>query len=102
VSSYFSSRLPAMRVVCEESAPTWMVLTRPPSAPDGCTFGTLVGSFVPEVEGSLTSSSGRAVFAAKACSFLTAASAAARSPRTVRTPAVDDILRTKHRNGKWP
>jgi hypothetical protein len=43
--SYFSCRLPAMRVVWEESTPTWMVLTGPPSALDGCTFGTLVGTF---------------------------------------------------------
>jgi hypothetical protein len=49
-SSYFSPRLPAMRVVWEESAPTWMVFTGSPSVPDGC---TLVGALVPEVEGSL-------------------------------------------------
>jgi hypothetical protein len=46
--------------------------------------------------GSLPPSSERAVSAAKACNFSTAASAAARSPRTVRTPAGDDILRTKY------
>jgi hypothetical protein len=46
VISYFSSRLPAMRVVWEESTPTWMVLTGPPSALDGCTLGTLVGALV--------------------------------------------------------
>ena len=51
-SSYFSPRLPAMRVVWEGSAPTWMVFTSPPSTPDGCTFGTLAGALVPEVEGS--------------------------------------------------
>jgi hypothetical protein len=67
-----------------------------PSAPDGCTFGTLVGALVLEVEGSLPSSSGRAASAARACSFSTAVSAAARSPHTVRTPAGDDILRTKY------
>jgi hypothetical protein len=52
VISYFSSRLPTMRVVREESTPTWMVLMGPPSTPDGCTFGTLVGALVQEVEGS--------------------------------------------------
>jgi hypothetical protein len=55
------------------------------SAPDGRTFGTLVGVLVPEVEGLLPPSSGRAVSAARACNFSTAASAAARSPRTMRT-----------------
>jgi hypothetical protein len=59
---------------------------------DGCTFGTLV----PEVEGFLPPSSGRAASAARACSFSTAASAAARSPCTMRTPAEDGILRTKY------
>jgi hypothetical protein len=34
--------------------------------------------------------------AARACHFSTAASAAGRSPRTVRTPAGDGILRTKY------
>jgi hypothetical protein len=29
-----------------------MVFTGPPFAPDGCTFGTLAGALVPEVEGS--------------------------------------------------
>jgi hypothetical protein len=51
-SSYFSPKLPAMRVVWEESAPTWMVFTGPPSAPNGCTFSTLAGTLVLEVEGS--------------------------------------------------
>jgi hypothetical protein len=41
-------------------------------------------------------SSRRAASAARACNFSTAASAAGRSPRTVRTPAGDDILRTKY------
>jgi hypothetical protein len=53
MSSYFSSRLPAMRVVWEESPSSWIVLTGPSSAPDGCTLGTLVGALVQEVEGSL-------------------------------------------------
>jgi hypothetical protein len=44
----------------------------------------------------LPPSSGRAVSAARACNFSTATSAAARSPRTVRTPAGDGILRTKY------
>jgi hypothetical protein len=52
-SSYFSSRSPAMRVVWEESALSRMVLTGTPSVPDGCTFGTLAGVLVQEVEGSL-------------------------------------------------
>jgi hypothetical protein len=56
--SYFSSRLPTMRVVWEESTPTWMVLMGPSSAPYGYTLGTLVGTLVQEVEGSLPPSSG--------------------------------------------
>jgi hypothetical protein len=52
-SSYFSSRSPAMRVVWEESVLSRMALTGTPSAPDGYTFGTLLGALVPEVEGSL-------------------------------------------------
>jgi hypothetical protein len=64
--------------------------------PEGCTFGTSVGALVPEVEGSLPPLSGRAVSAARACSFSTTASAVARSPRMVRTPAGDNILRTKY------
>jgi hypothetical protein len=40
-SSYFSSRSPAIRVVWVESAASRMALTGTPSAPDGCTFGTL-------------------------------------------------------------
>jgi hypothetical protein len=51
VISYFSSRLPAMRVVWEESTLTWMVLTGPSSTPDGCTLGNLVGALVQEVGG---------------------------------------------------
>jgi hypothetical protein len=35
-------------------------------------------------------------FCRQGCNFSIAASAAARSPRTVRTPAGDDILRTKY------
>jgi hypothetical protein len=41
-------------------------------------------------------SSGPATSAARACNFSTAASVAGRSPRTVRTPAGDGILRTKY------
>jgi hypothetical protein len=70
-------------------------LTGTSSAPDGSTFGTLVGALVPEVEGSVPPSSGRAASAARACSFSTAATVAAQSPCTVRTPGGDDILRTK-------
>jgi hypothetical protein len=81
-----------MRVVWEESAPTWMVFTGPPSALDDCTFGTLV----PKVEGSFPLSTGRAASTARVCSFSTAVTAAARSPYTMRTPAGDDILRTKY------
>jgi hypothetical protein len=66
------------------------------SARDGCTFGTLGSALVPEVEGFPPPSSGRAVSAARACSFSTAVSAAARSPRTVRTTVGDGILRTKY------
>jgi hypothetical protein len=40
-SSYFSSKSPAMQVVCVESAASQMALTGTPSAPDGCTFGAL-------------------------------------------------------------
>jgi hypothetical protein len=76
----------------EESAQSRTTLTGTSSALDGRTFGTLVGALVPEVEGLLPPSSGRAVSAARACSFSTAACAAARSPRTVRTPAVGDLF----------
>jgi hypothetical protein len=79
-----------------ESAQSQTALTGTSFAPDGRTFGTLVGALVPEVEGFLPPSSGRAVSAARACSFSIAASAAAWSPRTVRTPAGDCILRTKY------
>jgi hypothetical protein len=96
VISYFSSRSPAMRVVWEESALSQMVLTGMSSALDGCTLGTLAGALVHEVEGSLPPSSGRAASAARACNFLTAASAAGQSPHTVRTLAGDGILRTKY------
>jgi hypothetical protein len=58
MSSYFSPRLPVMRVVREESVPTLIVLMGPPCAPDGYTFGTSVGALVPNVEGSLPPSSG--------------------------------------------
>jgi hypothetical protein len=96
VSSYFSPRLPVMRVVWEESVLTWMVFTGPPSALDSCTFGTLAGALVPEVEGSFPPSSRRAASAARACSFSTIVITTARSLRMVRTPAGDDILRTKY------
>jgi hypothetical protein len=52
-SSYFSSRSPAMRVVWEEPALSWMALMGTSSALDGRTFDTLVGALVPEVEGFL-------------------------------------------------
>jgi hypothetical protein len=45
-SSYFSSRSPAMRVVWEEYTLSRMVLMGMPSAPDGCTLGTLAGILV--------------------------------------------------------
>jgi hypothetical protein len=54
-----------------------MALTGTPSVPDGYTFGALRGALVPEVEGSLLLSSGRAVSAAMACNFSMAASAVA-------------------------
>jgi hypothetical protein len=73
-----------------------MVFMGPPSVPNGCTFGTLVCALILEVEGSLPPSSGQAASAARACSFSTTVTAAARSPYTVRTPAGDDILRTKY------
>jgi hypothetical protein len=80
VSSYFSSRSPAMRVVWGESALSWMVLMVTSSAPHGCTLGTLAGVLVQEVEGSLPTSFVRAASAARACSFSIAVSAAGRSP----------------------
>jgi hypothetical protein len=92
-SSYFSPRFPAMRVVWEGSAPTWMVFAGPSSAPDGCTFGTLEGAMV---QGPPPPSSGRVISATRVCSFSTATSAVVRSPRTVRIPAGDGILRTKY------
>jgi hypothetical protein len=72
-SSYFLSRSPAMRVVWVESTASQMALMGTPSVPDGCTFGALRGTLVPEVEGSLLPLSGRAVSAAMACNFSTAA-----------------------------
>jgi hypothetical protein len=95
-SSYFLSKSPAMRVVWVESAASRMALTGTPSVSDGYTFGALRGTLVPEVEGSLLPSSGRAVSTAMACNFSMAASAAARSPCMVRTPVGDGILRTKY------
>jgi hypothetical protein len=95
-SSYFLSRSPTMRVVWVESAASRMALTGTPSVPDGCTFSALRGALVPEVEGSLLPSSGRAVSTAMACNFSTAASVAAQSSCTVRTPVEDGILRTKY------
>jgi hypothetical protein len=92
-SSYFSPRSPTMRVVWEGSALTWMVFAGPPSASVGCTFGALEGALI---LGPLPSSSGRAISAARVCSFSTAARAAVRSPYTVRIPAGDGILRTKY------
>jgi hypothetical protein len=92
----FSSRSLAMRVVWGEFAQSRMALLGTSSAPDCRTFGTLVDALVPKVEGSLPPTSGRAVSATRVCNFSTAASAVARSPRTVRTPAGDDILRTKY------
>jgi hypothetical protein len=85
-----------MRVVWGEPALSWTALMGTSSTPDGRTFGTLVGALVPKVEGFLPPSFGRAAYAARACNFSTAASAVTRSPRTVRTPAGDDILRTKY------
>jgi hypothetical protein len=76
--------------------PTWTVFAGPPSAPDGCTFGALEGALALGTDGPLPPSSGRAILAARVCSFSTAASAAVRSPRTVRIPTGDDILRTKY------
>jgi hypothetical protein len=69
-----------MRVVWEGSTPTWMVFAGPPSAPDSCTFGALEGALAPGIEGRLPLSSGRAISAARVCSFSTAASAVVRSP----------------------
>jgi hypothetical protein len=92
----FSLRFLVMRVVWEGSAPIWMVLAGPPYAPDDCTFGALEGALALGVEGPLPPSSSRAISAARVCSFSTAASAAMRSPRTVRIPTGDNILRTKY------
>jgi hypothetical protein len=66
-----------MRVVWGESAQSRIALTGTSSALDGRTIGTLVGALVPEVEGFFPPSFGCAVSAARACSFSTAASAAA-------------------------
>ena len=93
-SSYFSSRFPAMRVVLEESAPICTVFTGTLSGSDGWTLGALAGALAREVEG--VSSSEHAASAARACSFSTAATAAVRSPRTVRTPAGEGIFRIKY------
>ena len=93
VSSYFYSRFPAMWVVLEESAPICMVFTGTLSGSNGRTLGAFAGILAHEVDGS---SSERAASAARACSFSTAAMAAVRSPRTVRTPAGEGIFRTKY------
>jgi hypothetical protein len=92
----FPPRFPAMRVAWEGSAPTWMVFVGLPSAPDGCTFGALEGALALGTEEPLPPSSGRAISAVRVCTFSTAASAAVRSPCTVRIPAGDGILRTKY------
>jgi hypothetical protein len=50
--SYFSPRLPPMRVVWEASALTWTVFTGTSSVSDGRTFGALGRALAREVEGS--------------------------------------------------
>jgi hypothetical protein len=40
-----------MRVVWEESLPSWIVLIGPSSAPNGCTLGTLVGALIQKSRG---------------------------------------------------
>ena len=92
-SSYFSSRFPAMRVVLEESAQICTVFTGTLSGSDGSTLGAFAGALACEVDGS---SSERAASATRACSLSTAATVAVRSPRTVRTPAGEGIIRTKY------
>jgi len=93
VSSYFSSRFPAMRVVLVESAPICTVFTGTWSGSDGWTLGAFAGALGCEVDGS---SSERAASAARACSLSTAATAAVRSPYTVRTPVGEGIFKTKY------
>ena len=92
-SSYFSSRFPVMRVVLEESAPICTVFTGTLSGSDGGTLGAFAGALAREMDGS---SSERAASAARACSFSTAATAAVRSPRTVRKREGGGIFRTKY------
>ena len=52
MSSYLSPRLPAMRVVWEGSALTWMVFMRTSFVSDGWTLGALAGALAREVKGS--------------------------------------------------
>ena len=92
-SFYFSSRFPVMRVVLAESAPICTIFTETWSGSDGWTFGAFAGALGCEADGS---SSERAASAARACSHSTAATAAVRSPCTVRTPAGDGIFKTKY------
>ena len=96
-SSYFPSRFPAMRVVWEGSIPTWMVFTGTSPESDRRTLGGL-GACVDipalEVEGSDPSE--RAASMVRAWSFSTAAIAADRSPRTVRTPVGVGIFMTRY------
>jgi hypothetical protein len=95
--SYFSPKLPPMRVVWEASAPTWTVFTRTSSVSDNRTFGTLDRALAREVEGSDPwAPAAGASPVANAWSFSTATTAAARSLWTVRTPAGEGIFRTKY------
>jgi hypothetical protein len=48
--SYFSPRLPPMRVVWEASAPTWTVFTGTSSVSDGRTLGVVARALARKVE----------------------------------------------------
>jgi hypothetical protein len=97
VLSYLSPRFPPMRVVCEASAPTWMVFTGTSSVSDGRTLGALVRALAREDEGSDPSAPvAGASPVASAWSFSTATTEAARSLWTVRTPAREGIFRTRY------
>jgi hypothetical protein len=95
--SYFSPRLPPMRVVWEASAPTWTVFMGTSSVSDGRTLGALARALAREVEGSDPwAPAAGASPVASAWSFSTATTAAARSLWTVRTPAGEGIFRTRY------
>jgi hypothetical protein len=85
-----------MRVVWEESTPTWMVLTGPPSVLDGCTLGTLVGALVQEVEGVPPPVIRASGFYRQSVQLLDSCKRSGAVAPHGEDPSRDDILRTKY------